>query len=68
MEQIINQDLIQEIFVKEYDKIITQAIAALSVLEKRMGTNQAIAFLITEPLIRWPTVVKRLLKVSQNQI
>lgn len=67
----------KEIFAKaaktvledEYKALIKRGLISYKVLVRRMGyfPDRAIALLMTEPLIKWPKVVRRLYAEQKKQ-
>lgn len=57
------------VFENEYKALIKRGIISYKVLVRRMGyfPDRAIALLMTEPLIKWPKVVRRLYAEQKKQ-
>lgn len=65
----IGQIAASEVLEKEYVDLLKQGLEAFGKLTKEIGysTDRAMALLITEPLIKWPKVVRRLHEQSEKE-
>jgi hypothetical protein len=66
MKEII-EEVVDEVYVKEYNKLIEDGIASFVQLQVNgYLSKEVIALLINEPLSKWKKVVRRLLEAKPN--